>query len=52
MEMYDVIVGGVGGMSSAAVYHLARRGLRVLGLEQHDIPHERGSSHGVSRASV
>lgn len=49
METYDVIVGGVGGMGSAAVYHLARRGLRVLGLEQYDIPHERGSSHGVSR---
>src|SRR4029077_14294125 len=31
------------------VYELARRGLRVLGLEQHDIPHDRGSSHGVNR---
>jgi sarcosine oxidase len=36
-------------MGSAAVYHLARRGLRVLGLEQFDIPHDRGSSHGVTR---
>ena len=36
-------------MGSAAVYELARRGLRVLGLEQYDIPHERGSSHGVNR---
>jgi sarcosine oxidase len=49
VESYDAIVVGVGGMGSAAVYHLARRGLRVLGLEQHDIPHERGSSHGISR---
>ena len=49
VESYDVIVIGVGGMGSAAVYHLARRGLRVLGVEQHDIPHERGSSHGISR---
>ena len=49
MESYDAIVVGVGGMGSAAVYHLACRGLRVLGLEQHDIPHERGSSHGISR---
>ena len=49
MDTYDVIVVGVGGMGSAVVYQLARRGLRVLGLEQHDIPHERGSSHGVSR---
>jgi sarcosine oxidase len=47
--MYDAIVIGVGGMGSAAVYHLARRGASVLGLEQFDIPHEFGSSHGVSR---
>lgn len=46
---YDVIVIGVGGMGSAAVYHLAARGARVLGLEQFDIPHDRGSSHGVNR---
>jgi sarcosine oxidase len=36
-------------MGSAAVYHLARRGARVLGIEQFEIPHERGSSHGLSR---
>ena len=49
MQAYDVIVVGVGGMGSATVAHLARRGVRVLGLEQYDIPHERGSSHGLSR---
>src|ERR671939_437340 len=49
MEAYDVIVVGVGGMGSAAVAHLARRGVRVLGLEQYGIPHDRGSSHGLSR---
>ena len=47
--MFDVIVAGVGGMGSAAAYHLARRGARVLALEQFDIPHDLGSSHGVSR---
>jgi sarcosine oxidase len=46
---YEVIVVGVGGMGSATVYHLAQRGLKVLGLEQFDIPHEFGSSHGVTR---
>src|SRR3990170_4332892 len=46
---YDVIVIGVGGMGSATVYHLARRGKRVLGLERYDIPHAMGSSHGVTR---
>jgi len=48
-QRYDVIVIGVGGMGSAAVYHLARRGLKVLGLERYDIPHSMGSSHGVTR---
>ena len=47
--MFDVIVIGVGGMGSATVYELARRGVRVLGLEQFEIPHDRGSSHGLSR---
>src|SRR5690349_8514806 len=36
-------------MGSAALYHLARRGARVLGIEQFTVPHDRGSSHGVSR---
>lgn len=49
MNRYDAIVIGVGGMGSAAVYHLARRGRRALGLEQFDIPHDRGSSHGTNR---
>jgi sarcosine oxidase len=48
-KRYHVIVIGVGGMGSAAVYHLARRGKRVLGLEQFDIPHDMGSSHGHTR---
>lgn len=47
--MYDVIVVGVGGMGSAAAYFCAARGLRVLGLEQFAIGHDRGSSHGVNR---
>lgn len=46
---YDVIVLGVGGMGSAAAYHLAKRGQRVLALERFAIPHEMGSSHGFTR---
>jgi sarcosine oxidase len=49
MERYDAIVIGLGAMGSAAAYHLARRGARTLGLEQFDIPHDRGSSHGLTR---
>src|SRR6187402_1243217 len=46
---YDDIVIGLGGMGSAAAYHLATRGRRVLGLEQFEPLHERGSSHGLTR---
>jgi len=46
---YDVIVLGVGSMGSSACYHLAKRGFKVLGLEQFDIPHELGSHAGQSR---
>ena len=36
-------------MGSAAVYQLARRGNRVLGIEQFFPPHNNGSSHGETR---
>lgn len=49
MTVQDVIVIGLGGMGSAAACHLARRGLRVLGLEQFQSAHDRGSSHGATR---
>jgi sarcosine oxidase len=46
---FDVIVVGLGGMGSAAVHQLARRGVRVLGLEKFGPAHDRGASHGGSR---
>src|SRR3954454_19907503 len=46
---FDVIVVGVGAVGSATCYELAKRGLRVLGLEQYAIPHNLGGSHGNSR---
>ncbi|KRE28736.1 methyltryptophan oxidase [Mycobacterium sp. Soil538] len=48
-QTFDVIVIGLGGMGSAAAYHLAARGQRVLGLEKFTPAHDRGSSHGGSR---
>ena len=85
-DRYDAVVVGVGGMGSAALYHLAKRGqkvslptvqhraaqacqqlgllpangelageaeavyvVQVLGLEQFEIAHDKGSSHGDSR---
>jgi sarcosine oxidase len=46
---YNAIVVGLGAMGSATLYHLARRGWRVLGLEQFASGHKQGSSHGDSR---
>ncbi|MEA2763870.1 MAG: sarcosine oxidase, partial [Gemmatimonadaceae bacterium] len=46
---YNAIVVGLGAMGSATLYHLARRGWRVLGLEQFEPGHKQGSSHGDSR---
>lgn len=49
MANFDVIVLGVGGMGSATLYELARRGQRVIGFEQYAPVHQRGSSHGQTR---
>jgi len=46
---HDVIVVGLGAMGSAALYHLARRNVRVLGIERFQPGHDRGSSHGRTR---
>src|SRR5277367_4348426 len=46
---FDTIVLGVGGMGSATCFELARRGQRVLGLDQFQLGHDRGSSHGETR---
>jgi sarcosine oxidase len=46
---HDVIVVGLGAMGSAAACHLARRGMRVRGLDRFRPPHALGSSTGRSR---
>ncbi len=51
MATYDVIVVGLGAMGSAAAYHAARRGARVLALDAHPAGHALGSSHGATRAT-
>lgn len=50
MPGFDVVVIGVGCMGSATCRSLAERGLSVLGLERHEIPHDLGSSGHQSRA--
>jgi sarcosine oxidase len=49
MRSYDVIVIGLGAMGSATLHQLAGRGLAVLGLERFEVPHDRGSYHGLTR---
>lgn len=46
---YQTIILGLGGLGSAALYWLARRGGDVLGLEQFEIDHGRGGSQDHSR---
>lgn len=48
--IFDAIVLGCGGVGSAALYQLARRGARVVGLDRFVPGHDQGSSHGQSRA--
>lgn len=47
--LYDIILAGLGAMGSATAFHLAGRGLRVLGLDRYHPPHSLGSTHGGSR---
>ena len=49
MARFDVVVVGLGGIGSAAAFHLAARGARVLGLDRFPLGHDRGSSHGQTR---
>lgn len=48
-DTVDAIVLGLGAMGAAATYQLAKRGARVLGIDQYDPPHAFGSSHGDTR---
>lgn len=47
--MYDVIVLGIGSMGSSTLYQLAKRGVKVLGIEQFGIGHSLGSHSGKTR---
>lgn len=46
---FDVIVIGLGAMGSAAIYQLAKRGAKVLGIDRYAPPHTLGSTHGETR---
>lgn len=46
---FEVIVLGLGAMGAAALYQLAKRGVKVAGVDRYSPPHELGSSHGATR---
>ena len=46
---WDVAVVGLGAMGSAAAWQAAKRGAKVLGIDQFRPPHALGSSHGDTR---
>ncbi len=45
----DVVVVGLGAIGSNATWRLAQRGLRVIGIDQHEPGHPWGGSHGRTR---
>ena len=51
MSRFHTIVLGLGAVGSAALYHLARSGCRVLGLDRYQPPHSWGSTHGETRVT-
>lgn len=48
-QAFEVAVIGLGAVGSAALYQLARRGARVVGIDRHHPPHNHGSTHGETR---
>ncbi|KAJ6079675.1 hypothetical protein N7467_009428 [Penicillium canescens] len=49
MEQYDVAVVGLGVLGSAAAYHAAQKGKKVIAFEQFELGHVHGASHDTSR---
>jgi sarcosine oxidase len=49
MKTFDVAVLGLGAIGSAAVYQVAKRQARVLGIDRYSPPHQLGSTHGATR---
>jgi monomeric sarcosine oxidase len=48
-QPFDVVVIGLGAMGAATLYQLAKRGVKVLGIDRFAPPHDQGSSHGDTR---
>ena len=48
-ERYDLIVVGLGAMGAAVTYQASSLGMRVLGIDRHNPPHEFGSTKAETR---
>src|SRR3954464_3169194 len=48
-ETADILVIGLGAMGSAALYQLAKRGVKAVGIDRFSPPHDLGSTHGETR---
>ncbi|MCO7572606.1 N-methyl-L-tryptophan oxidase [Pseudomonas chlororaphis] len=46
---FDVVVVGLGAIGAATLYQLAKRGVKVAGIDRFAPPHDQGSSHGDTR---
>lgn len=49
MNHADVVVIGLGAMGSATTFQLAKRGVKVIGIDRFSPPHVIGSTHGDTR---
>ena len=45
----DVVVVGLGAVGAATLHRLALRGVRAVGIDRFDPPHDQGSTHGETR---
>ena len=45
----DVVVIGLGAIGSATLHRLALQGVKAVGIDRFDPPHDRGSTHGETR---
>lgn len=46
---YPVAVIGLGAMGAAALYQLSQSGVKAVGIDRYNPPHDQGSSHGDTR---
>ena len=42
----DIAIIGLGAVGSAVLYHSAKLGAKVIGIDRFEPPHDQGSSHG------